>query len=432
MARQTRDSNLETRTARARLCCSPKPYWRSLEEGLHLGYRKPRTGSGCWLWRTRTDAGTYREAAIGRADDFDDADGEVVLCYAQAQSKARAARIAAARIVRGLPCDDRRGPFTVADAMDLYRDDFVWRGKKAITTIDSVTKAHILPPLGTLPVDRLSRDRLARWHSELANADKMLRTRAGKPRQRQSLAKDDPVAVRRRRSSANRILTVLKAALNFAFAEGRVADDSAWRRVKPFRSVDAARVRTLTAAEAGRFIAACGPEFQPLVRAALATGCRYGELTRLKVGDVDLRSRNVFIAESKSGRPRRVPLTDEGVEIFQEACGARAADESIFLRDSFSRPGTGKCNVKCLRPWRASEQRRLMLEASKAAGLEPITFHELRHTYASMLVSAGVAIAFVAEVLGHSDTRMVSVHYSHLAPSTVADAVRANLPRLAA
>jgi len=52
MARTVRDSNLESRTARARLESSGQPYYRNLEPGLlHLGYRKPLAGAGKWLAR---------------------------------------------------------------------------------------------------------------------------------------------------------------------------------------------------------------------------------------------------------------------------------------------------------------------------------------------------------------------------------------------
>jgi integrase len=77
---------------------------------------------------------------------------------------------------------------------------------------------------------------------------------------------------------------MLKAALNHAFDEGHVADRDAWgRKLKPFRDVDVARVRYLTIAEAQRLLNACEADFRPLVRAALESGCRYGELTRLEV-----------------------------------------------------------------------------------------------------------------------------------------------------
>ena len=80
-------------------------------------------------------------------------------------------------------------------------------------------------------------------------------------------------AIRRRRASANRVLTMLKAALNHAFDEGHVANRDAWgRKLKPFRDVDKARVRYLSVEEARRLINACDAEFRPLAQAALQTG----------------------------------------------------------------------------------------------------------------------------------------------------------------
>ena len=68
--------------------------------------------------------------------------------------------------------------------------------------------------------------------------------------------------------------------------------------------------------------------------------------------------------------------------------------------------------------------------ACSAAGLKPLTFQELRHTYASGLVNASVPLAFVAQQLGHTDIRMVSKHDGHLAPNALADVVRALAPKL--
>jgi integrase len=79
--------------------------------------------------------------------------------------------------------------------------------------------------------------------------------------------------------------------------------------------------------------------------------------------------------------------------------------------------------------WAKSEQFRRIRAACTAAKIVPaINFHGLRHTTASLLVEAGTPLAFVAEVLGHADTRMVSKHYAHLAPSVVHEMIRANLP----
>jgi integrase len=59
----------------------------------------------------------------------------------------------------------------------------------------------------------------------------------------------------------------------------------------------------------------------------------------------------------------------------------------------------------------------------------PISFHGLRHTWASLAVMAGMPLLVVARNLGHVDTRMVERHYGHLAPSYLADEVRKNAPK---
>ena len=71
-----------------------------------------------------------------------------------------------------------------------------------------------------------------------------------------------------------------------------------------------------------------------------------------------------------------------------------------------------------------------MARACEAAKIKHLTFHELRHTYASALVNAGVPLAFVARQLGHADTRMVELHYGHLAHSAMAESIRRLTPTL--
>ena len=125
---------------------------------------------------------------------------------------------------------------------------------------------------------------------------------------------DDPEVRRQRKSSSNRVLTILKAALNLAYANGNAPSDHAWKRVKPFKDADAARIRYLTIAEAQRLINAADPEFRVLVQAALMTGARYSELCRLRVEDFNPDSGTLHIRTSKSGKPRHVTLTEEGAD----------------------------------------------------------------------------------------------------------------------
>jgi integrase len=83
--------------------------------------------------------------------------------------------------------------------------------------------------------------------------------------------------------------------------------------------------------------------------------------------------------------------------------------------------------------WLRSHQADPMKQTNKNAKITPpINFHGLRHTWASHAVMNGVPMLVVAKNLGHSDTRMVEKHYGHLAPSFVADAIRAGAPRFGA
>jgi integrase len=71
-----------------------------------------------------------------------------------------------------------------------------------------------------------------------------------------------------------------------------------------------------------------------------------------------------------------------------------------------------------------------MAEACERAKIKPaVSIHILRHTWASLSVMSGVPLMVVARNLGHVDTRMVERHYGHLAPSYVADAIRAGAPK---
>jgi integrase len=69
-------------------------------------------------------------------------------------------------------------------------------------------------------------------------------------------------------------------------------------------------------------------------------------------------------------------------------------------------------------------RRRPLAAACKAAGLDPIGFHDLRRTYGARLARQNVPMAVIAEALGHADERITRKHYAHLSPSYVADTIR--------
>jgi hypothetical protein len=385
-----------------------------------------------WLVRV-TDAsagGGYRQASLGRADDVLKADGTEVLDYRNAEALARDWIARHNRVAAGLepePSATPAAPYTVADAIADYLADYERRGGKALARTNQAISAHILPTLGTTAVGRLTRDKLKAWHSALAVAPARVRSKPGERRHRATDA-DDTDIVRRRRSSANRVLTVIKAALNHAHAEGKVAcHPDAWAAVKPFRGADKAKVRYLMDDEITRLVNACPPHFRALVTGALMTGCRYGELCAMTTGDFDPQAGTVAVRVSKSGRPRHVALTDEGRRFFQGLVAGKAQRARLFERDRVTKQATRESPAVTERgAWAGSDQFRPIRAACEIAKIDPaVSFHELRHTYASRLAMRGVPMAVIAAQLGHSDTRMTERHYAHMSPSFVAETVRA-------
>src|SRR6516225_5753565 len=413
MARTLRDTKLDTRAARLRLKPRREPYWRSISEGLAIGYRKGTKG-GTWIARHYSAEHGRRYQSVATADDIADADGAHVLSFAQAQEAARKWFADLARHDRG---EVRSGPYTVRECLQEY---LTWLEGHRKTGRDARyrVETHIVPKLGEIQCNRLTTAEMQKWLRDLASSPARLRSKKGarKPNLRE-LAKDDPEALRRRRASANRTLTVLKAALNRAWREGRVASDDAWRRVEPFEEADAARVRYLTIAEAKRLLNATDADFRRLAQAALATGARYGELAALYASDFNPDSGTIHVRTSKSGKGRHVVLNDEGTALFKSLTAGKSGDAVLLMRADGL-------------PWKPAHQARPMAEACKRAKIAPpVSFHVLRHTWASLAVMAGAPLMVVARNLGHADTRMVERHYGHLAPSFIADAIRAAAPR---
>jgi integrase len=419
MPRKVRDSNLETRTARSRLKARHKPYFRLIEPGLHLGYRKLASGQGTWLVRRYSGEGKYAVENLrtaGRvlviADDYSEADGNTVLSFGQAQERAKAQRLGARKPTK---------PYTVADAMDAYLAWLESEGRSVAAIADARyrDRAFIRSKLGEVEVASLTADKLRHWRDGLARAAPRLRTRAGEKQKHRELANDDETR-RSRRASVNRTWTTFRAALNQAFENEKVDTDKAWRKVKPFKNVDAARVRYLTVAEAKRLIDASDPEFRPLIHAALLTGARYGQLTRLTASDINPDVGTVRLRSRKGDGSEKIyhaHLSEEGQAFFKRACAGRAGTDFIFTK------GDGSA-------WAKSHQMRPIEEASaRAKIIPPANFHVTRHTFASHAVMNGTPLLVVAKTLGHSDTRMVEKHYGHLAPSYIADAIRAGAPR---
>ena len=163
MPRKLIDSTLESRTARSRLRVRHKPYFRLIEPGLHLGYRKLVSGPGTWIVRRYLGGGNYTirnlTTAGGKlviADDFSDPDGHSVLSFAQAHDRAKAQRQAEAS-----------GACTVADAMDDYIG-FLEENRSTAADARYRDRAFIRPGFGKMELNALTTELLESWLRNLA------------------------------------------------------------------------------------------------------------------------------------------------------------------------------------------------------------------------------------------------------------------------
>lgn len=462
MARTKRSANLGTRTARFKPSVEPgKMHQEPLAPGQYLAYRKPeKGGAGSWFARWHRD-GKIQQTRLGTADDYEDADKRKpeelteeelnslrVLNHAHAQAKAR--NWFKAREHQATHGDDslpQGGPLTVGQAVDRYLARKKAQGGKSVPDMRQRADLWILPALGGIQVAKLTRAKVEAWHQAIADSERKTRPKLKpepKKRRKAKAGGDAPKpeeprkptpeevgdAKRRRKATANRLLAILKAALTCAREQGwALCSGEAWELVKPFRGVEEPRQGYLTPQEQQRLLNAVpNPDFKRLVSGALATGCRYSELCRMKVQDFDPTNHgSILVRLSKSGKSRRVILTNEGRTLFQSLTAGRDGEEHIFLRDSVERRTREKSEPKT---WDKNDQQRLMKEACKAAGLPVMGFHQLRHSYASALVAAGMPLALVAKLTGHADTRMLERHYAHLAPSDLSRALEKLAPTL--
>jgi integrase len=414
MPRTVRDAKLETRAARDRLHTGQTPHFKTLVPGkLHLGYRRKKKDlPGQWLVRHYLGSERYHVAPLGLADDFQDAaDDADVLTFADAQRAALAHKQARQRRGKGK---------TVAEAIKDYVADV--RTERPATADDAEQTAAqlIVPMLGRIKLTDLTTEDITDWRNALAKQGARLRTKPGE-KQKFKPAPTTKDALRARRATVNRILGVLKAALNAAVGparrDGITLDPTPWQSVEPFKKVDAARPGFLSIAECKRLINAADPMtgFRDLVRAALTTGCRYGELCALEIRD--FQRGKIYVRESKSGKSRDVELNPEGVAFFEQLTAGRAADALMFQR------GNGS-------PWLKSMQARPMREACRGAKIVPaVGFHQLRHTWASLAVMKEMPLMVVARNLGHANTLMVEKHYGHLHDDYIKKAIRAAAPK---
>jgi integrase len=393
MARRAIDYALHSKTARAKLAPRPKPYYRQIAPGVTLGYFRKDSGPGSWQVRELV-AGDYRYRTIAAADDVGRADGRDILTFEQAQAKATASEPTATKPA---------GKLTVAHTLDAYLTVLEGRGTYAKDTRQRADK-HIIPVLGNIRVDRLTKTQIEEWLAGLVRDDP-----------------DDSDARRRSQDTANRVLTIFKAALNLAFSDesNGIPTDAAWRRVKPFKAVGGAREDHFDATQVRRLIAKAADTdraFANLIEAGYLTGARYGELVALDVRDFDAARSLLIVTKGKTGA-RIVSLTAESVGFFGRVTKDRPPAAVLLPRADGAR-------------WGKSWQARPFKGAAKAAELPAsASFYTLRHSYISRAIESGMPLSLLAENCGTS-LAMIQKNYAKVLASTRGAFVEATSPKL--
>jgi integrase len=367
-------ARIEHRTQRAKLSVG-KRHWHVIEPGLAIGYRRPnRGGAGSWYVRAMI-GGQHRLAALGTADDLADADGVTLLSWKHAQAAAR----------DWLKQQTGAGPLSVTTAVDEYVANL--RAEKGDRPADETLgrmRKHLLPTLGAHQLTDVTTDELITWRNGMVDLD------------------GDEDESRRSRDTANRVLTIVKAAFNFAFKKGKVANDLAWRRVEPFKNVGQARKVILSEAEIQRLVDACPSGLQELVVIGALSGARLGEITAARVRDFDADAAILTVSGKTGERP--IHLDQQAASLLRQLASGKSPQDHLLTTATGSR-------------WTHSLHARPFAAAMKRAGLDPDTvFYSLRHTYISRGLVNGVPTKAVADHCGTS-IAMLQRYYAKFIPS---------------
>ena len=409
MPRNIPQSAFEKRSNRVKKLAANKEHWHPCDETVYVGYRRGKTKS-VWSVRRYIGNGKYEQKSIGLADDYQDADGENVLTFYQAQDRAKQRAKESKKQEKPLP---KRSGYTVTGAFNAYIEDYRASSNKATGEYERIFKRDIEPKLGRVAIADLTRAQLIRWRNGLI---------AQKPRNRagDTVEVELPEAEmkRRRKATAQRKWTVLRAILNHAFSAGEVTSDAAWRAVAPLKGIDAPPpTRVLTIKECRLVTSKLGDDFRPIAQATYLTGAAFKELRETTVADYMPESGHLRVFNTKR-RARLVPLTEEGRKLFDALTAGKAHDAPIFT------DANGQS-------WRKNAQARRMREASQAAKITPpVTLTDLRDAYGSLLLNKSVSLEVVSKAMGHASITTTAKHYAHLLQKTVDDQIREALPTL--
>jgi integrase len=229
--------------------------------------------------------------------------------------------------------------------------------------------------------------------------------------------------------TVNRYMQFLRRVLSKAVRDGKLGSNPV-SRIKMFKE-PAGRLRFLSPEEEQTLCGAVGPDFAPWVRLAILTGMRQAEQFSLRWEHVDCERGLITLPATKAGGVQYVRLNKEAMAILREL-DARAAKAQAVAEAEAIAGGKQKAAHRSVWVFPSENPethidprnfyRRVYLPKVKETGLEGVTWHTLRHTFASRLAMSGATEGTIAALLRHSSTALVR-RYAHLSPSHLLEAV---------
>lgn len=275
-----------------------------------------------------------------------------------------------------------RATRTVGDVARLYTKE-IKRRLRSWRNVRQILRTHVLPEVGNLLLHQVTPRMAQRLHDDLV---------------KQGL-----------HDAARKATSALSGLLTFAQREGWIATNPA-RLVRKVRPAEP-RSRYLTKEEIARFYEALDQESNVFIKGLLAflmaTGLRRGEAMRLQWTDINVVDRTAHLRITKNGKSRRVPLN--------EAAWAVVASLPRIDKNPHLFVGR-KAGSPIADPTPAFRR------VCKRAGLTGVRIHDLRRTYGTVALNAGVSIHEVSELLGHSSIQITRQVYARSLPSSIRNA----------
>jgi len=201
-------------------------------------------------------------------------------------------------------------------------------------------------------------------------------------------------------ASVNREMSVLKRSFNLAIT-WKMTKENPVKEVRFLRQPEP-RERILSEEEEKKLLEMSTTHLKPILLTALHTGMRKNEIADLKWEQVDLRHKEIEVIKTKSGKKRIIPMSEDLYELYVSLHNQKKGSEFVF---QYADLKTGELNH--LKYFRTAFE-----NACRRAKIVGFTFHDLRHTFASRLVRAGVDLITVKDLLGHYSVKTTE-RYTH-------------------